>query len=157
MNTRKINEKGFTIIEVVLVLAIAALIFLMVFVALPALQANQRDTARKNDVSVIAGAVSSWQGNNRSGSFPTNTQIREYADNVSGNTDLAALTVVAGPTSGSTEYTIADDAAVRVYTEAKCDSVSAEGKVTLSAGTKRQYATVTRLESGNSSGYCLDS
>jgi prepilin-type N-terminal cleavage/methylation domain-containing protein len=38
------NKKGFTIIEVVLVLAIAALIFLMVFSALPALQRNQRDT-----------------------------------------------------------------------------------------------------------------
>ena len=32
------SKKGFTIIEVVLVLAIAGLIFLMVFVALPALQ-----------------------------------------------------------------------------------------------------------------------
>ena len=32
----KSNKKGFTIIEVVLVLAIAGLIFLMVFIALPA-------------------------------------------------------------------------------------------------------------------------
>ena len=38
------NKKGFTIIEVVLVLAIAGLIFLMVFVALPALQRGQRDS-----------------------------------------------------------------------------------------------------------------
>ena len=39
------NKKGFTIIEVVLVLAIAGLIFLMVFVALPALQRGQREPA----------------------------------------------------------------------------------------------------------------
>ncbi len=38
---------GFTIIEVVLVLAIAGLIFLMVFIALPALQRAQRDSQRK--------------------------------------------------------------------------------------------------------------
>ena len=38
------NKKGFTIIEVVLVLAVAGLIFLMVFLALPALQRAQRDT-----------------------------------------------------------------------------------------------------------------
>ena len=38
------NKKGFTIIEVVLVLAIAGLIFLMVFLALPALQRSQRDS-----------------------------------------------------------------------------------------------------------------
>ena len=47
----KQENKGFTIIEVVLVLAIAALIFLMIFVALPALQRGQANTARKNDLS----------------------------------------------------------------------------------------------------------
>ena len=47
------SKKGFTIIEVVLVLAIAGLIFLMVFVALPALQRSQRDTARRNDMSRV--------------------------------------------------------------------------------------------------------
>ena len=44
---RSSQAEGFTIIEVVLVLAIAGLIFLMVFVALPALQRSQRDTQRK--------------------------------------------------------------------------------------------------------------
>ena len=39
-------KHGFTIIEVVLVLAVAALIFLMVFIAIPSLQVMQRDTAR---------------------------------------------------------------------------------------------------------------
>ena len=50
-------KKGFTIIEVVLVLAIAGLIFLMVFVALPALQRNQRDTQRKQDYADLAAAI----------------------------------------------------------------------------------------------------
>ena len=36
------SKKGFTIIEVVLVLAIAGLIFLMVFIALPAQYAARR-------------------------------------------------------------------------------------------------------------------
>lgn len=65
MSRQQLKEKGFTIIEVVLVLAIAALIFLMVFIALPALQSSQRDTARKNDVSIVSAAVNSWSGNNR--------------------------------------------------------------------------------------------
>ena len=47
---KKLN-KGFTIIEVVLVLAIAGLIFLMVFIALPALQRGQRDSQREQDLS----------------------------------------------------------------------------------------------------------
>ena len=59
------NKEGFTIIEVVLVLAIAALIFLMVFIALPALQRNQRDTARKTVLGKVASAVTSFQSNNR--------------------------------------------------------------------------------------------
>ena len=53
MSRQQLKERGFTIIEVVLVLAIAALIFLMIFIALPALQRSQRDTARKNDVSIV--------------------------------------------------------------------------------------------------------
>ena len=45
------SKKGFTISEVVLVLAIGGLIFLMVFIALPALQRSQRDTQRKDDLA----------------------------------------------------------------------------------------------------------
>lgn len=70
MNTVQ-KEKGFTIIEVVLVLAIAGLIFLMVFIALPALQRSQRDTQRKNDVSRLQTALTNYTGNNR-GSLPSN-------------------------------------------------------------------------------------
>lgn len=64
------KEKGFTIIEVVLVLAIAGLIFLMVFIALPALQRSQRDTQRKSDISRLQTALASYQSNNR-GALPS--------------------------------------------------------------------------------------
>lgn len=62
------SKKGFTIIEVVLVLAIAGLIFLMVFVALPALQRSQRDTARRNDMSRVDTSLVQYQTNNQSAS-----------------------------------------------------------------------------------------
>ena len=68
----KNNKKGFTIIEVVLVLAIAGLIFLMVFLALPALQRSQRDTQRKNDASRLRAAVTDYSSNNR-GALPWTT------------------------------------------------------------------------------------
>ena len=61
----KLHKPGFTIIEVVLVLAIAGLIFLMVFIALPALQRNQRDTQRKNDISRFQEAVERYKANNK--------------------------------------------------------------------------------------------
>ena len=62
---QKTKKDGFTIIEVVLVLAIAALIFLMVFIALPALQRSQRDTQRKNDLARVQTALTNYQSNNR--------------------------------------------------------------------------------------------
>ena len=58
------NKKGFTIIEVVLVLAIAGLIFLMVFIALPALQRSQRNTQRQNDIARFVTAVNDFKVNN---------------------------------------------------------------------------------------------
>lgn len=55
---------GFTIIEVVLVLAIAGLIFMMVFIALPQLQRAQRDTQRRQDMADLQAAVTQFQTNN---------------------------------------------------------------------------------------------
>ena len=66
------TKQGFTIIEVVLVLAIAGLIFLMVFVALPALQRSQRDTQRRNDMSRVDTSLVQYQTNhsNQSSNLP---------------------------------------------------------------------------------------
>src|SRR5687767_1601772 len=65
MKTKLQNkEKGFTIIEVLIVLAIAGLIVLIVFLAVPALQRNSRNTQRKNDASQVLGAVQEDVNNN---------------------------------------------------------------------------------------------
>lgn len=156
MSKQELKQKGFTIIEVVLVLAIAALIFLMVFIALPALQRSQRDTARKNDVSIVASAVSSWQGNNRTSSaWPSADQLGTYASNLSGNSAKDKLTVEATVVSATSAHV--EDTQVKVYPAGVCGEVGPDGLVNINKGTARQYATVTRLESGNSTGYCLDS
>ncbi len=74
------KEKGFTIIEVVLVLAIAGLIFMMVFVALPALQRSQRDTQRKDDLSRAMTAITSYTSNNN-GALPASNGWSSFIDN----------------------------------------------------------------------------
>ena len=71
-NQIKKQKTGFTIIEVVLVLAIAGLIFLMVFVALPALQRSQRDTQRRDDMARFISQLTQYQANNN-GNVPGNT------------------------------------------------------------------------------------
>ena len=62
--------RGFTIIEVALVLAIAGLIFLRVFIALPGLRASQRDAERRENVAMFLESVKKYQTNNR-GALPT--------------------------------------------------------------------------------------
>jgi prepilin-type N-terminal cleavage/methylation domain-containing protein len=64
------REQGFTIIEVLIVLAIAALILLIVFLAVPSLQRNARNTQRKSDAANIAAAIGNFAGNNN-GALPT--------------------------------------------------------------------------------------
>lgn len=59
------NKKGFTIIEVLLVLAIAAAIFVIVIVAIPQLQRSRRDADRKSDLAVILSNVSKHAANNK--------------------------------------------------------------------------------------------
>ena len=63
-------KKGFTIIEVLLVLAIAGLIFLMIFLAWPALSRTQRDARRRDDIALFLKEVKDYQTNNR-GALPT--------------------------------------------------------------------------------------
>ena len=55
---------GFTIIEVVLVLAIAGLIMIMVFVALPSMQKAQRNTQRKEDMARLVSQIELYMKNN---------------------------------------------------------------------------------------------
>lgn len=155
MSRQQLKEKGFTIIEVVLVLAIAALIFLMVFIALPALQRTQRDDSRKKDVTLVSTAIQSWQGNNRSGDIDTK-KLAEYIDPAKGDTSSSTTTIEV--LSYSADLVTAKDSTVSVYKGAKCSgTVGTEGSVTISKGSSRQYAIVTRLESGTNSGFCLDS
>lgn len=73
---KKITD-GFTIVETMIVLAIAGLIILIVLLAVPALQRSSYNTNMKTDGSAIAAAISDFEGNNGgsipgSGDFPSN-------------------------------------------------------------------------------------
>lgn len=153
MNAQTHNKQGFTIIEVVLVLAIAALIFLMVFIAFPALQRGQANTARKNDASAVAAAINTYR-TNHNGTLPTTYgQISPYVDK------LSQLTLPDDATSvgtGAGSITTSDNSeldTVKVYTGAKCDDNN-EAVV----GSKRQAAVLTVLEisSGKYESFCTN-
>lgn len=84
-NNKMKNKSGFTIIEVVLVLAIAGLIFLAAFIALPALQRNRRDTQRRQDMARLQDALTRYKANNRKypwNFYPDGSYDNRYAERV---------------------------------------------------------------------------
>jgi prepilin-type N-terminal cleavage/methylation domain-containing protein len=86
---KKSQSEGFTIIEVVIVMAIAALILLIVLLAVPALQRNSRNTAIKNDASAIVGGVSEFSNNN-DGRVPNAAGSAQNGSRVTLNTTAVA-------------------------------------------------------------------
>jgi len=171
------KEKGFTIIEVALVLAIAGLIFLVVFLAVPALQRNQRDDARKRDVTNVVAAVTSYFSNSGRLNMVTNAAdttatgsvyvdgvgsgngLGKYIDKLSGNVDYVyvyttvvstfpASAIATGSVTTATSSPKLNN--MVIYQGAKC-----EGNTGLVAASKRQAAVVIQIEAGGDSKfYC---
>lgn len=114
------KQEGFTIIEVLIVLAIAGLIILIVFLAVPALQRNSRNTQRKNDVSALIGAIQEHV-NNSQGQLPADKAA--FINNAKlGFYDPASATEVVY-TKRTTPYTTTptDTSAVTINTYSKCN------------------------------------
>ncbi len=120
------NEKGFTIIEVMIVLAIAGLIILIVFLAVPALQRNSRNTQRRNDAARISGLVSEFVANNN-GSLPSalgmgNGEIDIPSSNFS-YYDVANLEL----NSASGDITDAEAIQIRAGVQCEANELSSAG------------------------------
>ena len=159
------QKPAFTIIEVVLVLAIAGLIFLMVFIALPALQRNQRDTQRKNDMSRLKTTIDSYKSNNR-GNLPWGTDrygVWSQSDNFGINYLKADQGEFGDPSSGRyafgvNYYSIAGGSIYNTF-ESQQSHISisigfiCDGDTITSAGSNN-YAIRYRLEGGGV--YCID-
>lgn len=142
------NEKGFTIIEVVLVLAIAGLIFLIVFLALPQLQRSRRDTQRRGDAGRILAALETSAGNSN-GTYPAEAAWAnfrtaylppaEYSDpqrgvyGAPGGTAIALGAGAPGPLAGDVRYGLGE----------ACDPTG-----NLVAGGVRDAGITMRLEQG---------
>lgn len=140
----KQKQEGFTIIEVMIVLVIAAVILLIVFLAVPALQRNSRNTQRKNDVSGILNAVNEWTSNN-GGKYPsTDAQQQEALKNVKLGfyNNSYTSTFLAGPQTGNQTNTRTTETLAIVY-NADCNGADAVAKT-------RSVAVLYAVETGGS-------
>ncbi len=149
-NHKIFANSGFTIIEVALVLAIAGLIFLVVFLALPALQKSQRDTARRQDVAKVIAALEQYRTDNQ-GAWPAATNIGQVIFSVGdGQTfsnyfgKLAGNKNVAFNPGYNAKYN-AWTGAVDVYVGKKCTN---DGTNNLADAAASNAAVVVRLEVG---------
>jgi len=164
----KRDQKGFTIIEVLIVLAIAALILLIVFLAVPALQRNNRNTQRKNDVSNVLGAISEFNAN-KNGRMPQVYAGGEFR--LTGGTLNSGVTPKIGfyeageidfqsnnntPVAFSSPISSTEASRMYVRTGAKCDA--AGSNFTGVGASSRTIAVVYVIEtSGGSTSVCQES
>lgn len=158
----KKTEKGFTIIEVALVLAIGALIFLVVFLAVPALQRNQRNDARKRDISNIVEAIHDYNANHPTGPFDggqvynasgaiKSTKLGAYLDNLSSSTDDVTVEDNSNKLPDTTGTGV-DTSKIIVYKGRKCNGLDK-----IENGSGRQAAVMGTMErSGGYTLYCQD-
>ena len=80
------KKSGFTLIEIVIVLAIAALIMVIVFVAVQGAQRSRRDTTSRSNAAATLAAIEQYASNN-SGSLPSQdaagvTAMTNYVANI---------------------------------------------------------------------------
>lgn len=179
----KKNQAGFTIIEVMIVMALAGLILAAVIVAVPQLQRNQRNTARKSVLSRIKTEIDSYSGNNNgnipaaavatgqtnfgtastaAGFFPrymgctTAAGVTNCTTNIndpSTNTPVG-LTVAAAAMTTTAALSGGTPGAVAGSIHYSTTAVCSGEVVTGTGATARNYAILVQLEGG--AVYCLD-
>jgi len=154
------DKKGFTIIEVVIVLAIAGLIFAIVFWAVPNLQRGNRDNSRRTVVANVLANLDQYASNNNgaypsadTAGFKTAFLDKYFTDKV--EDPLGGEFLTTGTNVALIQYTdigaqtnFAPRLAYRL--NAKC---STNGATVAGSGT-RAIAIMIALENGPA--YCLD-
>lgn len=141
VSLKKIS-RGFTIVELLIVIVVIGILAALVVVTYNGIQQKARDTERKTDVNAIHGQLEAYQAQN--GKYPTLANVNDptfRSDNMKG-LDSAALY---DPNGDKTDTTpLADAVAANVYsyvvTPATCDNGA--------AGDCTGYTMTATLEEG---------
>lgn len=159
---KKLNQKGFSIIEVLIVLAIAGLIMLVVFLAVPALQRSARNNGRSSDAQKFAAAVNACLSNNNgkrdncdglvgSGAVPPGAGVAWDGAN-----DAGQLTTT--PNYQTTVANLTDAANANTTTMTWGFGFRCNGAVPESSGSStREFVVIYRTEGNGTPQACISS
>lgn len=153
-------NRGFTIIEVMIVLAIAGLILAIVFIAVPQLQRNTRDNQRQSVVNRVKAEMETYASNNQ-GVYPFNSSGTGTGTLSDFNTRYFNTISKQNPSTGN-DYTLAFAAndttnptadQILVHRNATCSGENASG--TSTSTTTKKYALRAALDRSGTY-YCID-
>lgn len=134
------RDKGFTLIEIVIVLAIAALIILVVLQAVGAAQRSNRDSTRKQEAARVVSLLEQYASNN-GGKYPATT--------------AAAVTAISTYDSAlSTKYTASATVSTPTFTTNAVPSTG--GCPTIDSSTYQFVYQATTNTRDYSLGACLE-
>jgi prepilin-type N-terminal cleavage/methylation domain-containing protein len=141
------KEQGFTLIEIVIVLAIAAAIMLLVFLAVSGAQKTKRDTATKSAAGQLSAQIEHYMSNNAGLAPAANMALGgNYIGNIKSGQGNAPV-----PASAGNAATAANP--IKYSGNMKCTTPNGSGVII--AGTAAQYAVSYYLESTGSN-VCID-
>jgi prepilin-type N-terminal cleavage/methylation domain-containing protein len=153
---QKRKEAGFTIIEVLIVLAIAGLIMLVVFLAVPALNRNSHNQQYKTEANNLLSAYQETSNNNGGAALTASTDGNGDAGTVKTAANTKTITVVSIIAQTTTAQTPALGAAVFVL-GTKCTSQSSNVPSTTNT-TPRNVALIYTIEASGGTAYqCVSS
>lgn len=136
----KRNNRGFTIVELLIVIVIIGILAGLVIVTYRGIQQKARDTERKTDINAIHGQVEAYSAEN--GKYPTLVNVNDSAfraANLKG-LDPAALRDPKGDADTLEATTDSDDYGYAA-TPANCDNTVTNGDCT-------GYTLTATLEGG---------
>lgn len=143
------RQEGFTLIEIVLVLAIAGLIMVIVFAAVSGAQAARRDTKRRSDVARLRAEMENY-GSNNAGSYPAaavpSASLNSYLGTFNDPDGTAYVVNVYSGTGTTPTAPTAKSGTIAIGVGRICKS-PADG-TTIAGSGLRQYSVQYFLEQG---------
>lgn len=139
ISIKKAAAKGFTIVELLIVIVVIGILAALVVVTYNGIQQKARDTERKTDINALHGQLEAYQAQN--GKYPTLANVNDATFR---STNMKGLDAAALQDPKGTAQTLVDTPAANVYAYAVAP-VGCDNGV---GGDCTSYALTATLEGG---------